>query len=82
MLMEWNYIIKNLVRGKVRLKRKFWLEKDKVLIHQDGDLLMASIFTENEEHGFGLEEKILPYLLELIFLFFHLSLLNHIQTIH
>ena len=60
-LMQWNFTIQNLIGGDVVVPR-YWLKKGEILLKQEGDYLKCCVLSEQDEHGFGIEEKILPYL--------------------
>jgi hypothetical protein len=61
-LMQWNFIVHNLIGGNVNIPKKFWLKKGEILLKQEGNYVKACVLTEHDEYGFGIEEKILPYL--------------------
>lgn len=61
-LMQWNFTVHNLIGGDINVPKKFWLKKGEILLKQEGNYLKACILTAQDESGFDVNKKILPYL--------------------
>lgn len=60
-LLQWNFVIKGLIPEQVKLKRKVWLKKGKLLLEKKNDELHAYLLGDDSDR-FNKEEKISPYL--------------------
>lgn len=58
-LYQWNYEIEGLIPEQVRLKRKFWLKKDEILLEKKNEKLFAYVLGKEDDRG---EQRVIPYL--------------------
>jgi len=58
-LFQWNYEIEGLIPKQVRLRRKFWLVKNEILLEKKEDELNAYILGDEDDRG---ERRLEPYL--------------------